>query len=268
MKTRMFALFANSLVLFALVVTPVATPAISSPQATFTVTTNSDVVDFLPGDGVCETATGNGMCTLRAAIMEANALIGEDIIELPAATYKLTIPGADEDLGATGDLDITESVTITGTGYMDTVIDAINLNDRVIHVLPAAGIVTIAGVIIQNGLILNHTSGGILNFSDLTLEDVYFYLNRASMDGGAISNYGELNLKNVTLYKNSASMWGGGIYTNSPIFADGLYLGYNTSDAEGGGLFATTNANLDLVSAVFNLTPREIVAGICSSQAG
>lgn len=33
-----------------------------------------DGTDFNPGDGICETAAGNGMCTLRAAIMEVNAL--------------------------------------------------------------------------------------------------------------------------------------------------------------------------------------------------
>lgn len=40
-------------------------------SATFTVTTIVDMVDHLPGNGVCETAPDNGMCTLRAAVMEA-----------------------------------------------------------------------------------------------------------------------------------------------------------------------------------------------------
>ena len=33
--------------------------------------------DITPGDGVCETATGNGKCTLKAAIMESNELHGQ-----------------------------------------------------------------------------------------------------------------------------------------------------------------------------------------------
>jgi CSLREA domain-containing protein len=34
----------------------------------------------LPSNGVCETGAGKGICTLRAAIQEANALAGDDII--------------------------------------------------------------------------------------------------------------------------------------------------------------------------------------------
>src|SRR5437867_12917593 len=38
---------------------------------TFTVDSNSDVTDAQPGNGVCD--TGGGVCTLRAAVTEANA---------------------------------------------------------------------------------------------------------------------------------------------------------------------------------------------------
>jgi CSLREA domain-containing protein len=55
--------------------------------ATFTVNSTGDGGDATPGDGVCETATGNGVCTLRAAIQEANALAGTD-------TIAFNIPGA------------------------------------------------------------------------------------------------------------------------------------------------------------------------------
>ncbi|ANM31674.1 hypothetical protein ABI59_22115 [Acidobacteria bacterium Mor1] len=65
--------------------------------------------DAIPGDGVCETNVGLGICTLQAAIDEANALPGADTIEfnlgtgtprivpvnpLPAITEALTIEGA------------------------------------------------------------------------------------------------------------------------------------------------------------------------------
>lgn len=63
-----------------------------------------DVVDEIPGDGQCKIAADN-VCTLRAAVMEANALPGNE-------TINLSLMGAGENLAATGDLDITESVTI------------------------------------------------------------------------------------------------------------------------------------------------------------
>jgi CSLREA domain-containing protein len=102
----------------------------------FTVNSFDDLVDNNTGDGVCD--AGGGVCTLRAAIMQANATTGADNISVPAGTYELTITGVDERCdggGATacvkdaglwvpnidsdasmGDLDITDDLTITGAG--------------------------------------------------------------------------------------------------------------------------------------------------------
>ena len=46
--------------------------------ANFIVDNTGDTADALPGDGLCD--DGGGNCTLRAAIEEANALNGPDII--------------------------------------------------------------------------------------------------------------------------------------------------------------------------------------------
>ena len=99
----------------------------TAAAATFTVNSPSDAVDANPGDGVCETATGNGVCTLRAAITEANQLVGADEIILPPGTYILTMQR----------LDITDSLTITGAGAATTIIDG-NKSFR-----PADGVLTI-----------------------------------------------------------------------------------------------------------------------------
>ncbi|HMZ20680.1 MAG TPA: putative Ig domain-containing protein, partial [Blastocatellia bacterium] len=56
--------------------------------ATLTVNDAGDGADVTPGDGVCETATGNGICTLRAAIEETNALTA-----CGAITINFNIPG-------------------------------------------------------------------------------------------------------------------------------------------------------------------------------
>ena len=60
-------------------VASVAVPVFMPPAraVTTTITVNSPAYggrDITPGNGVCETATGNGNCTLRAAIEESNAL--------------------------------------------------------------------------------------------------------------------------------------------------------------------------------------------------
>ncbi len=51
--------------------------------ATFTVNSTSDNSDVSPGNGLC--ATSGGVCTLRAAIQEANALAGTDTINFSIA---------------------------------------------------------------------------------------------------------------------------------------------------------------------------------------
>src|SRR4029453_4975857 len=54
---------------------------------TFNVNSTADLPDPNIGNGVCATATA--VCTLRAAIQEANAASGADIITLTATTYTL-----------------------------------------------------------------------------------------------------------------------------------------------------------------------------------
>lgn len=81
----------------------------------FAVDTTDDTVDVTPGDGICADAAGD--CSLRAAIIEANALPGvEEIALVDGATYQLTLPGGLEDQSFTGDLDIRSAVVITGDG--------------------------------------------------------------------------------------------------------------------------------------------------------
>src|SRR5690606_35669016 len=84
----------------------------------FVVGSTADLPDVAPGDGVCDADAGPAtVCTLRAAVQEANGLANDatasppyDRIFVPGGTYTLTIPGRDEDVAATGDLDLTETV--------------------------------------------------------------------------------------------------------------------------------------------------------------
>ena len=90
------------------------------PTAAFIVDTTVDAADANPGDGVCDDGAGN--CTLRAAIMEANAVPGAATITLPAGTY----PG--------GSLAILDDLTISGAGAATTIVDGGGL-DRVFQVV-------------------------------------------------------------------------------------------------------------------------------------
>ncbi len=92
------------------------------PDPTFMVNTTADTVT---ANG-CAPANPN-TCSLREAIIEANASAGSDTIMVPAGTYQLTIApaaGADPHDATTGDLDITDAVSIVGANSATTIIEA------------------------------------------------------------------------------------------------------------------------------------------------
>ena len=73
----------------AAMVLAMAAPAGAQPGLTFTVNSTGDSADSTPGNGVC--ASSGGVCTLRAAIQEANALAGADTIHFAIASGVQTI---------------------------------------------------------------------------------------------------------------------------------------------------------------------------------
>ena len=73
----------------------------------FTVTTTQDRAT------VCKL----GDCSLREAVLAANACPGRNLIDVPAGRYKLTLGH---------DLEITEEVTIIGAGRDTTVVDDVS----------------------------------------------------------------------------------------------------------------------------------------------
>ena len=192
--------FLTALALVAAIVSGGGRPAAA---ATLTVTKTADTAD-----GACDAD-----CSLREAIIAANADTGADTITLPAGTYTRTIAGANEDLAATGDLDIaggsaSGALTINGAGATATIIDGGDL-DRVLHV-KSGGAVSISGVTIQNGS--GGEGGGIYNIGTLTLTNSTVSGNTAGANGGGIYNYSTMTITNSTVSGNTAPVSGAGIY--------------------------------------------------------
>ncbi len=164
-------------------ITIVATPALS--QSSMTVNTTVDEYDVAP----------NASCSLREAIASANGggafggcvvtgVGGPYIINVGAETYTLTIAGAAEDLGATGDLDVTQTVLVLPPAGSRAIVDGGAL-DRVFDVHASAAL-TVLNMDIRNG-VATADGGGIRVISAaLTLEYVRLHDNATTNNGGGI----------------------------------------------------------------------------------
>ncbi len=181
---------------------------------TFTVNSTADVavVSGALDNGICETATGNGVCTLRAAIIKANHWPGGGVtIILPAlppgVKYSLTIPPSGIDDETTGNLNITGSMNISGGGAANTIIEG----NSVASVF--GGVVSHCWLRRLNKHLRCHHSkregkrsgGGIyvapngaLTFTNSTVSGN----SAGSIDGGGIYNSGSLTLINSTISGN------------------------------------------------------------------
>lgn len=264
--------------------------ALTTPlyAATFVVDSTADAVDAAPGDTIC--ADSQNRCTLRAAVMEANATSGTDTIDLsgindPNSPIMLTIAGTDETTQSTtgptpyevvtthdaskGDLNITESVNITGAGSDKTIIEWApsvksdpSTGDRVFHIEAVSTNVEVnmTGLTVQNGV----TPAPV---TLETLPDNTYYQFKRSGAGIAIGAAAAISLINpnttgggdggpptggegetsasitgvtltdVNILDNQSGGDGGGLYNTAPLTVSGGIISGNTATANGGGVY-------------------------------
>jgi len=186
----------------------------------FTVNTTTDTIDANPGDGIAADLDGN--TSLRAAVMEANAMAGDNTITLPAGTYSFTITGTREDAAAQGDLDITDTegtLTISGVEELASIIHA-NYVDRVFDV----------------------HSGTTLDLIGITISGGSVTMD--ADDGGGIRNQGTLSLTDSTVTDNTA-VEGGGIWTNGTLQMVGVTVTDNLSRYGGGDTMLDDASDVD-----------------------
>jgi len=102
------------------------------------VNTGQDMTDLTPlGDGRADTdaSTEGDQISLRSAVQELNALAGSDsgtrkaleawiLFTADTSVQSLRLKGAGEDLAASGDLDVFGNLTIWGSGFGTTMLDA------------------------------------------------------------------------------------------------------------------------------------------------
>jgi CSLREA domain-containing protein len=235
--------------------------AAAGPPAalTFTVNSPADVPDATPGDGVCETVTNNGVCTLRAAIQETNARQNHDTILVPNGLYVL---------GMSGNFDISCTVTILGAGPGSTIIDGNGgvTGSRVFDIL--TGSVVISGVTVQHGQATFSTDGeggGIEQSGGaLTLENSEIVSNTGELVGGGIQHSGGvLTIDHSLILSNTTLAVGGGVETIlGPLLVRDSTISSNSA-GEGGGLSVeTTSSATVLNSTISGNTARSFGGGV------
>ncbi len=198
-------------------------------------------------DGTCDTD-----CSLREAIIAANASPGPDVIVLPGDnnnTYNLTIGGSAEDFAATGDLDITDDLAIVadeanGDGAYNTIIQAGQAGDRAFHVnsIGRPKNVEINGITISNGKADSSGGGGIL------CENGILKIRRSIISGnfgngnpgaGIMNEYAALILRS-TVSDNTGGDEGGGIYSTGDLTLVRSKVSNNSVADNGAGIFQSS----------------------------
>lgn len=232
--------------------------------ATFYVNDLSDGPDANP-DCICDTGggpAGGAVCTLRAAVQEANTCqtVGPPHdIDLPAGNYILSLAGFGPDKG---DLDVVGTGVITnihGYGANVTVISASALADRIFDV-DADAILFIENLTLRNA---THAGDGGLVYNAGTFDAFAVEMDNGTTSlgiGGAVYNSGTALLDDCNIHHNSAYDYGGALYNtgtmtvvDSTIEKDALtastsYAGalYNapgaTADILGGSIYGHTAA--------------------------
>jgi large repetitive protein len=186
-----------------------------------TINSFSDLPDLNPCDGSC-LALGN-VCTLRAALMESNAVGGRWFISVPAGIYNLNQPignqigdqpGGDLDVQGTGPNDPPLALTLFGTGDPDDTRIVGGGLDRVLEVRGSVG--NGNDLALSFALINVSISGGMLT------EDPFAFEPNPAIAGGGIKVYGGKSLfHNVVVQDNQVILVndvskGGGVSISAP----------------------------------------------------
>lgn len=227
--------------------------------AIITVNTEDDVISAI-----------DLQCSLREAIISANtdpfgviiAPPGEcapgngddEIIFNPSVDglpLLLLNEGAGENAAATGDLDITDNLTITGNGVDNTLIDG-DLRDRVFDIFGPGTTVTMNDLTISQGILTDTPGAGIRNDGVLTLDTVKVITNfitgtAGQSIGGGVYNSptGMLMLTDTTIDRNEADR-GAGIFSENILVISSSSVINNLARAGGGltnfGIATITNS--------------------------
>jgi CSLREA domain-containing protein len=214
----------------------------------YVVTAGNDAADVNPGNGICGTvfpSTGDEiLCSLRAAIEEANLAPGTQTIRLGTRTHGLSIPGVNES-PRQGDLDIDDAeLLIIGNGVGNSIIEGVvGFSERLLDLPTGVNSVALLGVQLRNGNSGSGGGGAVRMFTgSLLLFESQIDDSQGSLGGGLfastpISESHQILIERSSIARNIASVQGGGAYlNNATLTLRNSSVGENRAAENGGGL--------------------------------
>lgn len=195
--------------------------------ATFRVDSTMDTSDASAGDGTC--ATSQGACTLRAAIEEANALLGTDRIELPSGTYS---PASTLTIAADAD--------IVGGGVTTPIIDGSGLPFDSILTVPAGASASLEGVELSGGLSAISNEGNLT----LTRTSIVDNVQGVSNSGGTLAVMSSLIAGNVCPAIGGGCQGAGIAHFAGTLTVSNSLIARNVAGNEAAGIFSTGTTTL------------------------
>jgi hypothetical protein len=185
---------------------------------------------------------------LRAAVVEANAAAGADIITFDPAITLIEVNGQ---IAITSAMTIIgnppSSPTIQNTAPLGTTSRVFNISNVVVNL---SRLVIIGGNVTGSG-------GGILNAGTLTITNCVIDGNKANGTGGAgggIRSTNTLTIMNSTLSGNAsiASTSGGLSFAGSNLTIGFSTIAANSSFGNGGGLNVSASASARITNSTIN----------------
>jgi hemolysin type calcium-binding protein len=190
---------------------------------------SGDSADANPADLNC--ANLIGQCTLRAAIQTANQNPGADTINVDVGTYQIGVVGSDDNVAATGDLDILDEVTINGGGGAVTVSgggatrvfhvgnSTLHLNGVTVTGGGGGGVARGAGILVENAGL------DLMNSQVKGNNAAFIPVIAPNASGGGIEQIGGgLRIVRSTISGNSAGNDTNAVGRGGGIFASGAQV--------------------------------------------
>jgi CSLREA domain-containing protein len=206
--------------------------------ATITVNDLGDGSDTAAGNGVC--ATSGAVCTLRAAIQEANA----NVCAVGSIAINFSVTGSIT-LGSALPT-ITHEVVINGPGVASLTIDGNNATNIFVVQMSPGKSSTISNLTIANGQVSNAGLGA----------------------GLTSTNVGTVNITNCVMHHNNqigSGASGGALYqvANGTLnITDSTIRDNSANNGDGGGLFNNTTGTVNILRSTFNNNSASIGAAL------